>query len=303
MASQLFEFTSLNTEVQGKIIEYIMSSENPFQTSLLYLPKEEEKVVDTERRLSEFRTFEEKELFQYCEILVEELNKKQDLLTFKLVPNDVTHIKYRKGGFFKSHQDYLSMTTNTLLEYTMIMCLNADCEGGQTAFHINPYFTHTSQCSVTPGGVVVFRKDVYHEGLKVKSGHKEIMTLNLWAIPRKQGKIIAITCSDSETDKDCPIVLGQDQVCRFDNYFKSMLEFAAASGSKSGTELSNDIYTTKVCHTKDEMNIVYRVLTGQRVSSVDFDKYREVLDYYAINCWILLMILKDIYQIKNTLIL
>ncbi len=74
------------------------------------------------------------------------------------------------------HEDYLSLKSNCIEEYTMIICMDANCEGGETIFHVNEWFKHVSKSSITPGHCMIFRKDLKHEGAIVKSGEKNILT-------------------------------------------------------------------------------------------------------------------------------
>ena len=39
-----------------------------------------------------------------------------------------------KMHFFKKHEDYLSITSNIIEEFTLIICLDANCEGGEYYF-------------------------------------------------------------------------------------------------------------------------------------------------------------------------
>ena len=61
-------------------------------------------------------------------------------------------------------------------EYTGIMCVNADCEGGETIFHFNKSFKHISKQSITEKNTLLFRKDIRHEGNLIKNGFKETRT-------------------------------------------------------------------------------------------------------------------------------
>ena len=45
-----------------------------------------------------------------------------------------------RHNHLKEHEDYLSLTTNMIEEYTGIMCLNANCEGGETILNFNGLF-------------------------------------------------------------------------------------------------------------------------------------------------------------------
>ena len=65
------------------------------------------------------------------------------LNSFTLVPNDVTHIIYEEGGFFKPHSDYLSVTSNCVEEYTMLVCVTPPdatppTAGGATVLTLAP---------------------------------------------------------------------------------------------------------------------------------------------------------------------
>ncbi len=126
---------------------------------------------------------------------------------------DVTYIRY-SGDFFNRHEDYLSLTTNCVEEYTGLMCVGAseDLLGGETAFSVGPGFTlgrkgkqntavtqsHTgktdgpgerrpkgevlSAATTTPRCAVFFRKDIPHEGTKVLKGTKEVIMFDLFAV-------------------------------------------------------------------------------------------------------------------------
>lgn len=93
---------------------------------------------------------------------------------YTLRRNDITHIKYEEGGFFKRHRDYLSTTSNLIEEYTLILCVTPEnssetsVDGGNTAIYTfggSKIFDTT-----TPGCGVLFRKDLEHEGLELKRG-------------------------------------------------------------------------------------------------------------------------------------
>lgn len=270
MASTLKEYDSIDIDIQSQIREWILSNTSEFSDSLLYLPAEEEKIIDKGRRVSQFRTFTDTVIFTLVESLIAKLNAVDTETEFYLVKNDVTHIRYEKDGFFKKHQDYLSLSTNTVTEYTMLMCLDADCEGGETLFHINPHFSHASKCSVQKDGIVVFRKDIYHEGSVLKSGRKDIMSLNLWGIQKNTGKYVVINTSD-----DKAIILSGSSVARFDNYFTAALHFGETKESKT-------IATIDVDNTAEEMDIVRKVLEGHHITMDDYKEHKQVLDYYLI---------------------
>ena len=145
-----------------KLRDLLSECEVEFQTSQLFDPSTEEKVEDLELRCSEFRQVDTPEMFDLLQH--ELLPMLHDAThTFTLVRNDITQIKYKKNGFFKRHRDYLSLTSNSLEEYTALICVTptegkcAPTEGGETVV-----YTHgeelKSTATTTPGGVLFFRK-------------------------------------------------------------------------------------------------------------------------------------------------
>ena len=157
------------------IIAFLQGNDREFQPSQLYMPVDDEKVVDLDKRVSEFRVFTDEALFESAEIIVKQLSERSDTREYVLVRNDLTHIRYRAGGFFKRHQDFLSLATNMVEEHTLLLCVTppdiaSNTVGGATAIYgandARKEYTET----VTPGSALAFRKDVEHAGMPVVSG-------------------------------------------------------------------------------------------------------------------------------------
>ena len=89
------------------ICAYLDSCEEPFSASQLYSAVEEAKFVDASLRLSEYRALADEHLFMIAEDLVRQVSVQDSSNDYTLVRNDVTHIRYGVGGFFKRHQDFL----------------------------------------------------------------------------------------------------------------------------------------------------------------------------------------------------
>jgi hypothetical protein len=90
----------LLSEIKGLLAQH----EQPFIPSVLYEVASELKVHDESRRKSTFRAIVEHELFVMCEQLVAAINLGDEHLSYSLVRNDVTQIKYASGDFFDVHQ-------------------------------------------------------------------------------------------------------------------------------------------------------------------------------------------------------
>jgi hypothetical protein len=168
--------------VEG-ILSILARSDAPFEPSELYLVASGAKVVDTTQRVSVFRRLRDDALFAACDALVRTLSAADPRNAFTLIRNDVTHIVYSAGGFFSSHRDFLSITSNVVEEYTLLVCVTPPAglptAGGATRVAVNPLLTLDSAATTTPGRGLLFRKDLRHEGLPVESGEKHIISLNL----------------------------------------------------------------------------------------------------------------------------
>jgi hypothetical protein len=196
---------SVPKDLYSEILAYLENCEAPFQPSQLYDSNLDEKFIDEERRLSEFREIRDAKFFDTLQkALVDVLNedqrqnnndendtnKKNSNLEFTLVRNDAMHIRYKTGGFFKSHSDFLSLTSNMVQEYTLILCVTPpelanQTRGGETIITTSSKRKqHTSKSTIAPGNFLVFRKDLEHEGAILTEGEKHILTLNLWCTSR-----------------------------------------------------------------------------------------------------------------------
>lgn len=169
------EFTGLPTE---ELASLVAGATEPFLPSELYEVASATKIHDPERRVSEFRLLRDPRLFDACDKLVEVLTEKDEYNSYVLIRNDATHIRYGPGGFFKGHKDFLSLTSNCIEEYTLIVSLQPSgtgepLQGGLTRVVINSNLILESSATVTPGSALLLRKDLFHEGLAACDSGRE----------------------------------------------------------------------------------------------------------------------------------
>jgi hypothetical protein len=198
MSQFIKEFGIINEVVSDEIINYVQKDKGDFQQSLLYIPTIDEKVVDVEKRNSTFKTISDSILFDIFDKLINSINEKDKFFEYSLVRNDITFIKYTIGGFFKPHEDYLSYKSNVIEEYTLILCADADCEGGETTFEVNEFFKYKSTMSKTPKNCLIFRKDLIHAGEIITKGYKNIISANLLATQKKSKTILVVSFPNTE---------------------------------------------------------------------------------------------------------
>ena len=148
-------------------------------------------------RQSVFRAIADAKLFDLVDSIVSKLNQDDRSYKYTLRRNDVTHIKYEKGGFFKRHRDYLSTTSNLIEEFTLLLCVTPANEtksdvGGDTNIHL--FGGAKTFDTTTTGNGILFRKDLEHEGMELLSGEKHIITANIWATRREQStQVLLVT--------------------------------------------------------------------------------------------------------------
>ena len=266
MSNFIREYTTLQSEYISKICDYVTSDVSPFEKSELYMIKEQTKTIDESFRVSEFKRLIKQDLFDLVDNLISEINKVDKTYNFFLVRNDLTYIRYKEGGFFKAHEDYLSFTSNVFEEYTMILCEDACCEGGRTIFKINEFFTYASEASKTKHNIVIFRKDLMHEGEILKSGHKNIITLNLLAVPKNSNNYAVVKCNDS----DKYFTLTKEEVEQFDNFIK-------LEKDKQITYINLENINTNTFET------IYKIYKKQYISVNNYKNNKDLLNTLNIN--------------------
>jgi hypothetical protein len=169
---------------------------------MLFETATQNKLVDTDRRVSIFRAIKDERLFALSDQLVAHLSSLDPNRDFTLVRSDCTHIKYATGGFFETHEDYLSLTSNIIEEWTLLVNVQTSedllAEGGETVIHLHGGVVSCTS-TTTPGSALAFRKDLPHEGRAVTRNSKEILSLNLWATAKASPQSLFITFPGEKT--------------------------------------------------------------------------------------------------------
>lgn len=71
-----------------------------------------------------------------------------------MIKNDVIYIKYEKDIYFKIHDDYLSITSNFLEGYTLIICIKY--RDNQLTTIINLIIDNTNLTNIYEHGVIAW---------------------------------------------------------------------------------------------------------------------------------------------------
>jgi len=111
--------------------------------------------------------------------------------------DDLEMIQYQPGQFFKAHTDHQNFMGNFFKSYTLVLCCQSCQKGGQTMIYLDHLkagkpideleegldYVLIHETGQVPGSVLIFDKDLFHEGHPVLEGQKVIMIANLVLIP------------------------------------------------------------------------------------------------------------------------
>ena len=279
------EFSDLPVQ---KLRAFLDQHDQPFEPSQLYSPAAEAKYVDTGQRVSEFRAIVNAECFGLAEELVAAVNRNQTGIRFSLVRSDVTEITYQPGGFFKRHQDFLSVQGNVVEEHTMLVCVTPDeaaasARGGATIIH-QLGKSHKLVGTTIPGHAVVFRKDLEHEGELLSAGEKRIVSLNLLAIrnrsPQDQVLHITFPCAAeahasavdalrAAADEERSYALAAADVSS--EPLKNCIEWANQQATAAGQPLATVVPYCERLFSFEVFGTVFRILTRRARPSFRFE--------------------------------
>jgi hypothetical protein len=308
MNSLIFERFGLDTE---KIIDTLEKDEAckniEWEKSNVYVVSTQEKVLDEAVRKSHFRSITKSEnLFDVCEdlLLKSFINHTYG---FSLVRNDVMHIKYQVGDFFKEHSDFLSLNSNIIEEFTLIISLlptsyTETVVGGETRVKLNSNSITDSKATTTPGGALLFRKDLFHEGLTLEVGRKEILMVNVWGVRKSTDECLVVTFPSESSSHYQSLSHNTEEAAKtmFEReikeqsklyvipvinlkdfpecFFSGYVEFHKKNHSGSSRVIP---YACNVC-SYEQFRVVYEVLSRQRRGSVS-EKDLELLDFFSIS--------------------
>ena len=288
------EFGVVDLDLQKRIVTFLEEDKQEFQPSMIYHGESKSKKIATNTRSSIFKTIEKTELFDLCDQYIQKINEirqnnrsppqkkqkieKEDSLQgkYQLYRNDVTYIQYKKGDFFKKHEDYLSLTSNVIEEYTLIMCTDAskNCVGGETKIELNKNYSHESTSTKTPFHSLIFRKDLNHEGFRVMMGHKHIMTLNLWKLK-----------DENSLNNERVVIVS------FPNDKRTIGLLCSEIKQFNQTRLWNEIKdideNEKIIHFLEsevkfeEFVVLYKIYKKESISELDFDTYENQIKFYG----------------------
>lgn len=266
----------------SKFQEILETIKEPFKQSEVYNTRTEEKTIDTDLRSSEFRVLTDPKIFDLAEEVISTINETQPKggKKFCLYKNDIMHIRYVPGGYFKEHEDYLSITSNFVEEYSLIVCIRGKATRGRTILKLNPNFSVKSKASCTTNRALLFRKDITHAGEELAEGDiKEIITFNVWAFEPKVRRIVKVSFQKSFGDERF-ILLSADKIKNYPG--KTLLQQFLRS--KIGRDKKTSIVDYDSRHSYESFKVIEKLYNGEAISFNEVEAHSEMLDFHLFDC-------------------
>ena len=168
-----------------------------YKTSHIFDTKKKENIINKHLRSSEKIEYVNENLFNFVDLhVIAKLNQNNKTHEFYLVRNDLEVIKYKEGDYFKKHQDYINFNSNEFRNYTFLICLKACQEGGETVLYLDAndinVQTEIKSTAKKEGSILLFQKDVIHEGKEILKGEKYILKGNLLCFEKSHKKELLI---------------------------------------------------------------------------------------------------------------
>jgi hypothetical protein len=293
-------FYELNGIDTTDIKAHLTELDQPFEQSELYVVAEEQNIIDMSQRQSRYRRLKSAELFELLEPVVARLNDNNPKLTFDLRRNDITQIRYEEGGFFGKHQDYLSVTSNMVQEFAMLVCITPDehakeNQGGKTVLHMKSgkQQKYVSDATTTPGSALAFRKDLEHESTVLTTGEKHILMLNLWAWPKESDGVLLVEFNEAEAATKRPQAETdhalRELACGDRSYAISMSEAKSSSKltecieSWQAREQNSSVLRYNCKGSYDEFGTIFRILRRMYVCQEEVEKRAELIKHYGLD--------------------
>ena len=152
--------------------------EDKFIPSHVYHRTLEKNIINKHLRSSEKIEYKDDHIFDWVDNnIIAPINKSSEF-TYVLVRDDVEVVKYMPGDFFKKHQDFVNFDSNEFKNYTLLICLQNCEKGGETTLHVEPPIT-IDGTGRSPGALLLFRKELVHEGNVIEKGVKMIFKCNV----------------------------------------------------------------------------------------------------------------------------
>lgn len=172
--------------------QFMPSDECKLEESTVYMRNTKKETVDHTLRKSKGLRFNDATSFDKIEeIIIKRINNIVKDREYNIVRNDIDVLTYESGDFFEAHNDFVTIRSNVIKNYSFLLCLEGNCDGGETILHMKENESIVLKQTITPSSAVLFRNEVLHEGSKVNSGRKVVLKINLVGVKKENTRIIS----------------------------------------------------------------------------------------------------------------
>lgn len=165
-----------------------------YEKSHFYDNKNNTLVIDQHIRSSEKIQFKDDKLFDWFEVnVINQLNILYPHLYFVLFRDDIEMIRYKVNDFFKRHVDTINFYSNEFINYTCLINLKSCISGGETVLYDDENVANEfKDIGQHEGSILLFQKQLQHEGKTVLDGEKIIMVSNIVVFKKEQNNDVLI---------------------------------------------------------------------------------------------------------------
>ncbi len=177
--------------------------QNKYETSHFFNKGDNSIVVDKHIRSSEKIQFRTDVIFDWYETnIIQPLNDVQNNMHYVLLRDDIEMIRYREGDFFKKHVDTINFYSNEFTSYTCILNVQPCEQGGETIICDTGDIEYKYSHSNSPGSLLLFQKQLEHEGAVVEKGEKIITVCNIMVFPKEKfDDVLIVTIEKSNNTR------------------------------------------------------------------------------------------------------
>jgi hypothetical protein len=175
-------------------------------------------------------------------------------------------------------------------------------EGGETQITtgMNSDTIFSSKATTTPGCAVAFRKDLQHEGLPVKSGTKEIFSMNIWVTRRESGsQVLLVKFPETEAgsqqqkqkrqrlleiaDGTSSYALPVSEVLAHpDSMLAAHIRFSVHANAAETIKPKVLEYTCDGT-SYEQFATIYKIIRGEHVTAAEMMNNTEPIKYFGLN--------------------
>ena len=277
-------FIELNKINELKNLINFNEIEKEFQESHFYDNKTKSLIVNRHIRSSEKIQFRDDIIFDWFENnIINKLNNDIDTnINFMLLRDDIEMIRYRPGDFFKRHVDTINFYSNEFINYTCLINLKQCINGGETLVYIENEEYLFKEIGQNEGSILIFQKQLEHEGKEVIDGEKIIVVANFVAYKKEKniGDIIIVKIEKTKNIYILPVK-------KLNNY-KNVVYYAFYDFQKK-LNPNKKIFKYTESHLTDNEFLVFYNIIYPNTNTM------EILDYIGLDK-------SDIYQDFNNFI-